>query len=463
MNESMWILDDVIAAVASAPGAGPRGIVRVSGPGVQSVVAGMVAQPSTVAGSSLDCFRATRFEAAIQVRGLSSPLPASLFVWPDHRSYAGQPTVEIHTVGSPPILNAIVDDLVSRGVRIARPGEFTLRAFMAGKIDLVQAEAVLGVIDADSTVQLQQALTQLAGGVSAKIRDLREKLLIDLADLEAGLDFVEEDIEFVDRAAMTERLEQGVAWLKQLEEHSRLRGRTTGRKTVVLAGLPNAGKSTLFNALIGRDVAVVSSVAGTTRDWLTATIDLDGLTADLVDTAGAEDGRDQISAAAQSHRLERMEQADVVLWCSAADAMGDDQKGDEQQLELRLLHSSTRLKPLLRIITKSDRAPHGGPALAVSARTGAGLPELRSRLRETLSDEGDGSDLLSTTLARCEESLRLARTSLANASAYSKQSAGEELVAFELRRGLHALGEIAGVVYTDDLLDRIFSRFCIGK
>jgi tRNA modification GTPase len=463
MYESMWNLDDVIAAVASAPGPGHRGIVRVSGPGVQSVVAGMLAETSTLAKPSLQCSRSTRVEVQLQVQGLSTALPASLFIWPDHRSYAGQPTVEIHSIGSPPILNAIVEDLVGRGARVARPGEFTLRAFMAGKIDLVQAEAVLGVIDADTIGQLQQALTQLAGGVSARIRDLREKLLIDLADLEAGLDFVEEDIEFVDRAAMTARIRQGVAWLDELEAHSQGRGRTTGRKTIVLAGLPNAGKSTLFNALAGRDAAVVSAVAGTTRDWLTTTIDLGGLSVDLVDTAGAEEGRDQISAEAQSHRLERIREADLVLWCSAADATPDDRMSDEQQRSSHSMDSLNTAKPYLQVITKSDRGQVAPQALSVSAQTGAGLLELKSRLRETLSDDGQGSDLLSTTLARCAESLRLARTSLAQAAEFSSHAAGEELVAFELRRGLEALGEIAGVVYTDDLLDRIFSRFCIGK
>ncbi|QDT53615.1 tRNA modification GTPase MnmE [Caulifigura coniformis] len=452
----MWLLDDVIAAVASAPGPGRRGIVRASGPGVQSVVAGMV----PVSDGALHFGRATRFEALLQVDGLSTPLPAAVCVWPDHRSYTGQPTIEIHTIGSPPILNAIVQDLVDRGARVACPGEFTLRAFLAGKIDLVQAEAVLGVIDADSTTQLQQALTQLAGGVSAHMRALREQLLIDLADLEAGLDFVEEDIEFVDREAMTARLNQAVEWLSQLKEHSRARGQTTGRKSVVLAGLPNAGKSTLFNALIGRSAAVVSPVAGTTRDWLIAPIEFDGVPIELVDTAGAEEGTDAISSDAQRARRERLEQADLILWCIAADATAEEHHQDHAVRQTFV----ARHRELLEVTTKIDLAPERGRgALSVSVAGGVGLNQLRTLLRARLATGGDRGELLSTTLARCTESLDLASEALERAAEFSRSRGGEELVAFELRRGLESLGEIAGVVYTDDLLDRIFSRFCIGK
>jgi tRNA modification GTPase len=387
--------------------------------------------------------------------------------WPDSRSYTGQPTVEIHTIGSPPILNAIVEDLARRGARVAGPGEFTLRAFLSGKIDLVQAEAVLGVIDADSTSQLQQALTQLAGGVSTRIRELREQLLIDLADLEAGLDFVEEDIEFVDRDAMTARLQRAVDWLEQLEEHSRSRGRTTGRKTIVLAGLPNAGKSTLFNALARREAAIVSPAAGTTRDWLTATIDLGDLMVDLVDTAGAEQGGDEISQQAQALRSERMQQADLVLWCSAADATPQERAVDHDlsnQLVRLNAQKGRAGRIVMPVLTKSDQtSADADDRCAVSALHGAGLQELKSHLREWLTESGDEGDLLSSTLARCGESLSLSLEALARAAEFSAQRGGEELVAFELRRGLEALGQIAGVVYTDDLLDRIFSRFCIGK
>ncbi len=456
----MWVLDDVIAAVASAPGAARRGIVRASGPGVQSVIAQILDSPAGQPHIDLHPPRATRVTARLCIGGLSTPLPASLFLWPDHRSYAGQPTVEIHTIGSPPILNAIVEELVRRGARVARPGEFTLRAFLAGKIDLVQAEAVLGVIDADSPRQLQQALTQLAGGVSSQIRNLREQLLIDLADLEAGLDFVEEDIEFVDRAAMTARLQSAVDWLTQLAEFSASRGQSTGRKMIVLAGLPNAGKSTLFNALAGRDAAVVSPIAGTTRDWLTATVDIGGQLVDLVDTAGAEQADSEISSAAQRGRREQVQQADLVVWCEAENATDLERQQNSAAVRALELPESR----VLTIRTKCDLSSSSESGLRVSAATGAGLSELKTTLALHLATSAvDRGELISSTLARCAASLDLARNALGEAARFSSSSGGEELVAFELRRGLEALGEIAGVVYTDDLLDRIFSRFCIGK
>lgn len=451
-----WTVDDIIAAVASPPGAGVRGIVRASGPGVQSLL--------------IDSFRcegnpdwsqartATRFPGGLAVAGLSISLPVDLWFWPNRRSYAGQPTVEIHTIGSPPILDAIVQDLVGRGARLAQPGEFTLRAFLSGKIDLVQAEAVLGVIDADTTERLQQALNQLSGGVSHRIQQLREELLIDLADLEAGLDFVDEDIEFVDRDAMSARLRAAVEWLQALRQQTDDRGRTTGRRQVVLAGLPNAGKSTLFNALAGRDAAVVSSQAGTTRDWLTAELSIDGLAIDLIDTAGWEDSHDPIALQAQSARDERGRFADLVLWCTARDAATAED-------DRRYAETASRNPSIVRVSTKSDRAAAPSPpGLPVSAATGAGLDELRQHIRCVLeSADGQRGELLTSTLARCRGSLDAASEALERALGLSVDAAGEELVALELRRGLDALGEIAGAVYTDDLLDRIFSRFCIGK
>ncbi|HVJ86223.1 MAG TPA: tRNA modification GTPase [Caulifigura sp.] len=461
----MWTLDDVIAAVASPPGAGRRGIVRVAGPGVQRVVAGMILTSTHAVPPNLSSAQARRTETSLIVDGLSTPLPVALFIWPDHRSYAGQPTIEIHTIGSPPILNALLETLVARGARIARPGEFTLRAFLAGKIDLVQAEAVLCVIDAGSTEQLQQALDQLAGGVSARMRALREQLLIDLADLEAGLDFVEEDIEFVDRAAMTARLEDAVEWLTRLQRYAHDRGQTTGRQSVVLAGLPNAGKSTLFNALAGREAAMVSPVAGTTRDWLTATVELDGLAFDLVDTAGVEHGSDVISEVAQQMRSERVQHADLVLWCTAADATPEELLLDQDLRSQNLAsHEDRRGTGPQRVVTKADQGfIDDGHSCYVSAATGAGLPDLKARLREWLAESGGEGELLSSTIARCGESLSRSLEALSRAREFSSHAGGEELVAFELRRGLESLGEIAGVVYTDDLLDRIFSRFCIGK
>jgi tRNA modification GTPase len=468
-----WTLDDIIVAVASPPGPGVRGIVRVAGPGVQSLLSDSFRCESAMPWS--ESRRATRFEGRVAVNGLSIDLPCSFWFWPNQRSYAGQPTIEIHTVGSPPILDAIVQTFVERGARVARPGEFTLRAFMAGKIDLVQAEAVLGVIDADSTDRLQQALTQLSGGVSSRIRDLRESLLIDLADLEAGLDFVDEDIEFVQRSAMIARLENGLAWIAKLRRHAADRGQTTGRKRVVLAGLPNAGKSTLFNALVGKDAAVVSAIAGTTRDWLSAIWDLGGTSVDLIDTAGIEEVQDEISAAAQSGSTAQSREADLTLWCTPADVGPAVPAVTADENAILYVMTKCELAPSVRQALQPDgpsgttfsadsRQPERLSYVAVSALTGHGLDSLGTAVRERLeTGDRERGELLSSTLARCQASLAAAEDALQRARDLATAGDGDELISLELRRGLDGLGEIAGVVYTDDLLDRIFSRFCIGK
>jgi tRNA modification GTPase len=290
--------------------------------------------------------------------------------------------------------------------------------------------------------------------------------LLDLADLEAGLDFVDEDIEFVQRPAMIARLEHGLAWIRELQKHASDRGQTTGRKRVVLAGPPNAGKSTLFNALLGDEAAVVSPLAGTTRDWLTAPWDLDGLTVDLIDTAGIEDVSDEISAAAQHGSTARSREADLILWCTAADDAGP-------------TPPTASGNSILQVTTKCELAPHMAVGatgssfasadtysrpLLVSAITSSGLDALRIAVRDRLeSGDKERSELLSSTLARCQSSLASAEDALQRACQLASASGGDELISLELRRGLDALGEIAGVIYTDDLLDRIFSRFCIGK
>lgn len=469
---AVWNLEDTIAAVASPPGGAMRGIVRLCGPEALTIAADLLA--ATTGGPASRS--AMRRDGALSIAGLSNPLPASVYQWPDHRSYAGQPTVEIHTIGSPPILEGLVHEFVTRGARIARPGEFTLRAFLAGKIDLVQAEAVLGVINADGADQLQQALDQLSGGISTRMHELRDALLIDLADLEAGLDFVDEDIEFVDRAAMTARIDAGIAWLTRLLEHAVSRGRNTSRFQVVLAGLPNAGKSTLFNALVGDEAAIVSPAAGTTRDWLTASIDLDGVSLDLFDTAGIEATTNEISTAAQKGLEEQGRIADLLIWCTAADSTTAERQREK--------HEQQRLSelgiPMLQAITKMDRvvpfdrndassfedfeSETACSPIEIAAREGLGLFELRNAIRLTLlrDDHGRG-ELLTSTLSRCQSSLETVEDALQSARALAASAAGDELIAIELRLAVDALGEIVGAVYTDDLLDRIFSRFCIGK
>jgi len=454
-------LDDTIAALASPPGSAARGIVRLSGAQTRAVL-GELFEPAETSR-----WRQTRMAARhsghVHAAGCPVRVPVALYLWPHTRSYTGQPTAEIHSAGSPPLLEAILAELFTYGARPARPGEFTLRAFLAGRIDLVQAEAVLGVIDANDSSELRAALAQLAGGISHKIAQQRESLLGLLADLEAGLDFVEEDIQFIARTDLIARVRQAEELLQELLNQAANRMQSTGRPLVVLAGLPNAGKSTLFNALVDRDAALVSHTEGTTRDYLTTGCRLGGVSVELIDTAGWDQREsDHLQLKAQQVRREQCQRADLIVWCTSSDLDESLHMVDqEQRREL-----SKENCPCLPVVTKCDLDPLADEAstIRVSGRTGQGVSLLGDAIAARLADPQAGSrQFLGTTAVRCRESLVGAITALRQAKTAAEQGAGDELVAFEVRDAVDQLGEILGEVYTEDLLDRIFSKFCIGK
>lgn len=448
--------DETIAALASAPGSAVRGIIRVSGPHIRDVLCRLLPAEAAVLSHRLPW----RTEVLVDI-GLSRPLPVDLYYWPSRRSYTGEPLAEFHTIGSPPLLEALQQTLCRVGARLAQPGEFTLRAFLAGRLDLTQAEAVLGVIDAHSDAELRCALDQLAGGTSSAIGRLRTDLLELLADLEAGLDFAHEDLAFVTHDALVARLKAAHAAITTLRQQAATRSRSSTQFRVVLAGPPNAGKSTLFNALAGRAAALVSPEKGTTRDYLIADADCDGLMVQLIDTAGMEDvclDLAAIESQAQSFRQSQMETADLTLWCLPAAIRGTNP-------DIKVDSSAW-----LQVWTQSDRLPISPECdnwneheLVVSAVSKSGLGALRSAIRQHFDTQPGETRWLGSTAARCQTSLEQAEKALDSALEIAVAEADQSLLAFELRTALDALGEIVGAVYTDDILDRIFSRFCIGK
>ena len=528
-------LNDTIAALASAPGSGGRGIVRISGSDVKKVVSAHFVpadaarwESSRTAERHVGEWRLpidSPWDDAPLLEGVK--LPVAVCHWPTNRSYTGQPLIELHLVSSPPLLEALLTQLARSGCRPARPGEFTLRAFLAGRLDLLQAEAVLGVIDAADHEELELALRQLAGGISHQIAAFRSDLLDLLAELEAGLDFVEEDIEFVSREQLSDRVGQAREKVAELCDQASRRLNSSSRPNVVLAGLPNAGKSTLLNALCGQSAALVSDVRGTTRDYLRVPLDRDRLHVDLIDTAGWDESVSGIEAVAQQMRHAQWQNADLIVWCS--DLSADERLVQED--EQLLADLSREQRRVLHIGTKADRQPESantsptrqrgtesdntsptrqrgnepdninptrqrgnepantsptrqrgtesddigestdaiprwrvGLVLAVSASTGAGLDELCDRLTEALAVDSLGQrQLLGMTASRCQESLLAARDALGRTEEAVAIGLGDDLIVIELRDVLEHLGHIVGAVYTDDVLDRIFSKFCIGK
>jgi len=467
-----WDLEATIAALASAPGSAARGLIRISGPLVKSCLQDVFLADDPVR------FDSARFAEChtgrVRYAAHEQTLPALLYCWPNERSYTAQPMAEIHTVGSPPLLDSVLAELFSCGAQPANPGEFTLRAFLAGRIDLVQAEAVLGVVDAPDHVALETALGQLAGGISGTIRDVRDSLLNLLADVEAGLDFVEEDINFVTRDESLSKLEAARQILDDLLGQASSRMQTTGRVRVVLAGLPNAGKSSLFNALLEREAALVSQHQGTTRDYLHADVRWNGIGIELIDTAGWDVGGSQIEQTAQQLRSEQLDRAHVIIWCTDSELEAAALERDEQwrsKIEAtagNIILARTKCDIDVTHRQKSSvecpNEPERKPGLPTSARTRYGLQRLRDKVSSVLcATQSDGQRMLGTTASRCRQSLAGAATAVENASEAIRVGHGDELLAIEIRAALAHLGSLLGAVYTDDILDRIFSRFCIGK
>jgi tRNA modification GTPase len=442
-------------------------------------------------------------EVSLHDRRSIAKIPVDLLLWPTVHSYTRQPVAELHTLGSPPLLAALLQALCDAGARLAEPGEFTLRAFLAGRLDLAQAEAVLGVIHAHDTTQLETALAQLAGGLSGPLAAIREELVNLLAELEAGLDFAEEDIEFISASELDRRFAGCEEVVRAALEQMTCREDRPAEFRVALAGPPNAGKSSLFNALVrrygqaGAAPALVSSTPGTTRDYLVARLELSGSLCELVDTAGDSDAIEslsQIDRASGAAADRQRRGADLVLDCIDAASP-------------RALHSRPQPQRCLRVITKADLVSRsaaeqlakeigrigkpgwrsrltvpigslkaelqpgrfGNPSwlqgvVVTSAQDGVGLETLMLRVKEmAIEASGSSGSTVAATAARCRDSLAAASQSLVQTRELAAGGWGDELVAAEIREALHQVGLVVGTVYTDDILDRIFSRFCIGK
>ncbi len=458
MHSREYDTHDTIVARASAVGGSPRGVVRISGPVAVDLFLGLAPLSSAPR-------RAVAIDVLLDIELSQRPfqVPATAMIWSGTRSYTREPIVELHTIGSSPVIEAIVLAAIKLGARLAAPGEFTLRAFLAGRIDLTQAEAVLAAIDASSATALKTALGQLAGGMAEPLAQLRADLVNLLADIEAGLDFVEDDIEFVTGVVVCQRLDAATARVKEMTGQLARRSVGDDLPLVALVGLPNAGKSQLFNSLVERfgidhrvTTAIVSPTPGTTRDALLATLEVTGTRFVLCDTAGIEETlalEPSPRMVAQQATNRSIELASLCVRCTSAAEFDDDDAMFEPGV--------------LPIVTKADLWGDNAlcELLATSSHTGAGLNDLARRIAQELNAAAyEGlAKVVPHTAARCAESLAAAAVSLAAARELTAISAGDELVAVEIRTALEHLGAVAGTVSSDDVLEQVFSRFCIGK
>jgi tRNA modification GTPase len=434
---------DTIAALATPPGRGGIGIVRVSGPAVPAIAAALLVKLPRPRQAQLSAFRDARGESADEGIALYFPAP---------NSYTGEAVLELQGHGGPVVAQAVLAAVLDAGARLAEPGEFTRRAFLNGKLDLAQAEAVADLIDAASREAARSALRSLAGEFSAALAGLVAQLTELRALTEAMLDFPEEEVDSLHREDAQARLAGLRAALEDVLAKSRQGSLLRSGIHVVLAGRPNVGKSSLLNRLAGEDRAIVTAVPGTTRDALRESIQIEGVPVVLVDTAGLRESQDEVERIGMARTRSELERADVVLVVLEAGTM-EEPAGP-------LPTAATRITVINKIdLLAGAAAGRQGEAIQISAKTGAGLDALRAALLEAAGWNARGETVF---LAR-ERHLRALNAARSNLAAAATQDVAWEFFAEELRLAQDALGTITGRVSADDLLGEIFTRFCIGK
>jgi tRNA modification GTPase len=451
---------DPIVAVATAPGRGAVGIVRVSGQALAPMIEALVGKPLAPRAASFTPFLDAQGQAIDQGLALFFPAP---------HSYTGEDVLELQAHGGPVVLQLLLArclDAAAGGrlphLRLAQPGEFTQRAFLNGKLDLAQAEAVADLIDAGTEAAARSAGRSLAGAFSREVDALARGLVELRALVEATLDFPDEEIDFLEKADARGRLVRLTAQLDHVLDRTRQGALLAEGMTVVLAGQPNVGKSSLLNALAGAELAIVTPIPGTTRDKIGQTIQIEGVPVHVIDTAGLREGaHDEVERLGIARTWEAIERADAVVFLRDLTRVGDRAHDDGDREIAARLGAPERV---LQVFNKCDAAPIAAAAgLRVSALTGEGLAALRQALLDRAGWHPAGEGLF-IARTRHVQALGRARAHLAEAAALAgRADAALDLLAEELRLAHDTLGEITGRISADALLGEIFGRFCIGK
>jgi tRNA modification GTPase len=469
----VFSVDDTIVAISTPLGRAGIGVVRISGPDAPSIALRLTGRPgaleprhATFATISATGARRPSPEAGDEAEALTPALADQAVVtfFPAPHSYTGEHVVELSAHGSPVILRGIVEAALSAGARLAEPGEFTLRAFLHGKLDLIQAEAVGDLIDAATPLQARAAFDQLEGTLTSRIQGIEASLFDLIARLEASLDFPDEGYHFVQREGAAVELADVRSQIAQLLAQA-ARGRLIREGAqIAIVGTPNVGKSSLFNALLNTDRAIVTSIPGTTRDLLTERADIRGVAVSLVDTAGIRASADVIEqeGVARARQAAGVADVTVLVLDRSRPLSGDD----------RRLLDTEPAGPRLVVVNKIDLAPAWsgadviGDAMPVSVTTGKGIDRLLDRMAAALGVSEALRDHPLVSNVRHIELLRQSDAALARAAealSAPSDTLSEEFILADLQEAAAALQEITGKRTTDDLLAHIFSRFCIGK
>jgi tRNA modification GTPase len=453
VNDKPDYSHDTIVAIATPPGVGGIGIVRISGPGAVSIARTLLGRVPPARTASLSEFR--------DANGRLIDAGLALY-FPEPDSFTGEAVLELQGHGGPVVMGLLVDAAISLGARQAEPGEFSKRAFLNDKLDLAQAEAIADLIGSGTSQAARAALRSLSGAFSAAVDALQELLTRLRLHVEAAIDFPEEEVDFLSDEQLLARIDDCDAAFKALGEEARGGRVLRDGYQVIIVGQANAGKSSLLNLLSGQEAAIVTEVAGTTRDILREQINIDGLLVELIDTAGLRDNPDQIEAEGIRRARLAIKNADAVLWiqdATAAESASPDTLGE----------ALTGNVPVLVIRNKVDLSgdkpgswEEDTQTINISAKTGAGIDILRERIR-TLAGHKDLGEGAFTARRRHIDALGRAERHFETGRKALAESGAGELLAEELRLAQLALGEITGAVTSDDLLGRIFSEFCIGK
>lgn len=456
--------DDIICALSTPQGVGALAIIRVSGANSKDLLSPFF-HSKRVKSSGFSSHVAYFGDYSIAGEHIDEVL---ITYFEDGKSFTGEESFEISSHGSPYIIGRIMESLLQAGARLADPGEYTMRAFMNGKMDLAQAEAVADLIHAENKTMHDVALRQLKGGLSNEITLFREDLVHFASMIELELDFSEEDVEFASRDQLLKMLHNLLQKVSALIDSFKYGNAIKKGIATAILGAPNAGKSTLLNALLGEDRAIVSAIAGTTRDTVEDTFNFGGLTYRLIDTAGIRDTEDYVEQIGIQKAFEQAEKADVIFYLIDATAA-------EEGLELRLAHLTTSAPQahLFVCINKSDQAATAPirrrlrqidcEIFDIAAKNKTGLTELLAALKTATAWSANSSSQTIVTNARHADALRRTAEALQKSIEAVELSIPGDLLAQDLRLALDGLGEITGTISTDDLLANIFSKFCIGK